>query len=53
MRTFKNDWYVRMPANPPLVDPKVEMLPLLHAEDGDTLEPALPLMVSFLTEMGR
>ena len=38
------DWYVRKPTNPPLVDPKVEMLPELCQEEGVTLEPTVSMI---------
>ena len=47
------DWYVRMPTDPPLVDTKVETLTRLCQEEGATLEPTFPVVVSFHTEMGR
>ena len=47
-----SDWYVRMPADPPPVDPKVETLPQVYQEKAATLEPALPVKDSFQTEMG-
>ena len=44
---FKNvdtEWYVRMSTNPPLVEPKVEMLLELCEEEGATLEATLPVI---------
>ena len=48
-----SDWDVRMPPGPSPVDPKVEMLPQLYGEEGDTLDPTFPLTVSFHIELGR
>ena len=42
------DWYVRMQTDLPLVDLKVEMLPELCKEEGATLEPIFPMIVSHL-----
>ena len=41
------DCYMRMPTDPPLVDLKAEMLPEICEEEGATLEPYFPLIVSF------
>ena len=47
------DWYVRMPTNTPSARPIVEMLPQMCEEEGSTLEPTLPVIVSFHIEMVR
>ena len=44
--------YMRKPTDPPLVDPKVEILPQLCEEENATLELTFPMTVSFYTEMG-
>ena len=47
------DWYVRMPTDPPLFDPKVEMLPELFEREGATLEPTFPMIDSQLVHWDR
>ena len=47
------DWYVRMLADPPKVNHKVEMLPQPCEEEDATLESALPMIVSILTRVGK
>ena len=42
-----------MPADPPWIDPKAEMLPQLCKEEGANLEPTFPVMNSSHIEMGR
>ena len=36
------EWYIRMPTDPSLVDPKEEMKPKLCEETGASLEPSFP-----------
>ena len=38
------DWSMRMPTDPPLVDPKAEKLPELCEEEVATLEPTFPVI---------
>ena len=47
------DWYLRMPMDPPLVDPKDEMQPELCEEASATQEPTDLEIVGFHIHMGR
>ena len=40
------DWYVRMPTDPPPVDPWDETLPVLCEEEGAIVEPTFPMIDS-------
>ena len=40
------DWYLRMPTDPPPLDPKVEMLPELCEEEYATQEFTFPIIDS-------
>ena len=44
---------MKIPTDPPLVDPKIEMLSDICQEEGAILEPTIPMIVSFHIEMGR
>ena len=38
------EWYVRIPANSPLVGPKIETFPEPYEEEDATLEPTFPVI---------
>ena len=42
------DWYVRMPTDPSLVGPKIETMTAVYEEEGGTLDPAFPMIDSWL-----
>ena len=44
------DWYMMMSTDPLPVDPEVEMQPVLHKEEGTTLEPTFPMIDSLHTD---
>ena len=42
------DWYVRMPSDPPLVDPKVERLLQLYKEEDITAKPTFSVIDNWI-----